>query len=169
MTMISLDTFYLAYYILHVPITILIDSSIVIPPQYLLPISHTILDFHISTNRDILLLEKPLWFKVSGFFELVFQLPLFFYFIYILLKKRKTINYYVFSILYGFNASFTTLICLAYVYTNSAQTMTLTPNEVYNLISLYIPYLLIPLLILIDSIIRINKEFTRDAYISLKS
>ncbi|KAK6198027.1 transmembrane protein 6/97 [Scheffersomyces amazonensis] len=158
--MISLDTFYLAYYIIHIPITILIDSSIIVPTKYLLPVSQHILDFHISTNHDFLLVEKPLWFKISGLLELTFQLPLFFYLAWSLWNNRKSINYYVFSIIYGFNAAFTTLLCLAAVY-NDGPAFGLTSPQILNLMAVYSPYLGIPLLILVESTLSLNRDFRK--------
>ena len=107
-----IDKVYLWYFIIHIPITIFIDSSIVIPKHYQLPITKSILEFHISTNNDILLAYPQTWFKIFGFIELIFQLPLFFYFIYKLLSSNRRVldvNYYLWSIIYGFNAGFTTL------------------------------------------------------------
>lgn len=65
------------YYLIHIPITIFIDSSCIIPQQYQLAITSKIVDFHVSTNHDILLSSPQTWFKIFVTFEVVFQLPLF--------------------------------------------------------------------------------------------
>lgn len=72
------DTFYFLYFLLHIPITVLIDSALAIPPKYQLDIQKTILEFHISENKDFLLARPPSWLRVFGWIELVLQLPLFF-------------------------------------------------------------------------------------------
>ncbi|KAK6458356.1 transmembrane protein 6/97 [Scheffersomyces xylosifermentans] len=154
--MISLDTFYLAYYILHIPITVLIDSTIVTPSSYQLDISKNILAFHIQQNRDFLLVETPLWFKLFGLVELVFQLPLFFYFSYQILRKNTSnANYLVLSVIYGFNAAFTTFICIGYALIEG-EAHGLSSAQAFQLAAVYVPYLVIPSLILLDSAWRIT-------------
>lgn len=144
----NLDRFYLVYLLIHIPITILIDSNIVVPIEYAFEISKKILNFHIETNHDFLLRERPIWFQIFGLIELVFQLPLFFYCSYhIYLQKSKT--YYIYMIIYGFNAAFTTFVCLGVTYFEG-HLYGLTPSQVFNLIAIYVPYLLIPLLIMVD-------------------
>lgn len=144
----KLDKFYLVYFLLHIPITVLIDSNIVVPDEHRLAISKSILEFHISTNNDILLINNPLWFKLFGLVELVFQLPLFFY-CSLLLYKQVSKSYYVYMIIYGFNASFTTFVCLGYIYFEGIAS-NMSNFEIYNLLAIYSPYLFIPLVMLVD-------------------
>lgn len=59
-------------------------------------------------------------------------------------------------IIYGFNASFTTFVCLVVTYFEG-NSHNLSNKEVYNLIAIYIPYLLIPLVILVDYSVRTTK------------
>lgn len=144
----KLDKFYLGYFLIHIPITILIDSNIVVPIEYALELSKLILNFHISANHDFLLLEKPVWFQLFGLVELVFQLPLFFYCSYHLYKQQSK-SYYVYMIIYGFNAAFTTFVCLGVTYFEG-HLHGLTTPQIYNLIAIYVPYLLIPFVIMVD-------------------
>ena len=146
-----IDKVYLWYFIIHIPITIFIDSSIVIPEQYQLSITKSILNFHITTNNDILLAYPQTWFKIFGFVELVFQLPLFFYFIYKLLSPNSLdVNYYLWSMIYGFNAGFTTFVCLIWLIIEY-RNFQLLDYQLINLLAIYTPYLLLPLILLIHS------------------
>ena len=154
-----IDKVYLWYFIIHIPITIFIDSSIVIPKHYQLSITKSILEFHISTNNDILLAYPQTWFEIFGFIELIFQLPLFFYFIYKLLSSNRRVldvNYYLWSIIYGFNAGFTTFVCLIWLIIEY-KNFQLLDLQLINLLAIYIPYLLLPLILLIHSFKQIQQ------------
>lgn len=72
------DTFYFLYFLLHIPITVLIDSALAIPKEYQLNIQKSLLEFHIGQNKDFLLANPPSWLTVFGWIELVLQLPFFF-------------------------------------------------------------------------------------------
>ena len=86
----KLDTFYRLYFLIHIPITVLVDSALVIPPAYRLAIQTKVLNFHISENKDFILLLAPSWLKVAGFVELIFQLPVFFIGIYALWNGKSS-------------------------------------------------------------------------------
>ncbi|KAL6451477.1 hypothetical protein SBY92_002819 [Candida maltosa Xu316] len=146
----SIDKLFLWYFIIHIPVTILIDSSIVIPPEYQLSITKVILDFHISTNHDILLAHPQTWFKVFGAVEVVFQLPLFFYFVYKLLAGQLDVKYNLWCVIYGFNAAFTTLVCLVWIAVEG-KGFGLSDLEILNLCGIYSPYLILPFILLVHS------------------
>lgn len=153
-----LDKFYYWYFIVHIPITLLIDSTIVIPDEYQLWIQKLIVSFHIETNKDILLIESPLWFKVFGLFELVVQLPIFVIGSIFLRNRDERITPVM--MIYGFNAFFTTLVCLIWVIAEG-DNFGLTRAEIYNLVLIYVPYLIIPLVMMIDNLIRNIKVFNK--------
>ncbi|CAI5756909.1 unnamed protein product [Candida verbasci] len=149
-----LDTIIYYYFVIHIPITIFIDSSIIIPYNYQLSFTREILKFHINLNNDFLLDYSPNWFKIFGTFELFGQLPLFIYFIYN--YRKQDINYLLWLLIYGFEASFTTFVCLIWIYLEHENYYT-TYNQAINLILIYCPYLIIPSLIMIQSIYKIKK------------
>ncbi|GMM34529.1 Ema19 protein [Saccharomycopsis crataegensis] len=156
----KLDTFYLLYFLIHIPITVLVDSALVIPPAYRLAIQTKVLNFHISENKDFILLLAPSWLKVAGFVELIFQLPVFFIGIYALWNDIK--KFYPLLMTYGFNASLTTLFCLydIYIYNNGSSDLlgfTITQSDRLKLFWVYFPTFLIPLVMFIDLTIRITK------------
>ncbi|CAK7902862.1 hypothetical protein CAAN1_07S04742 [[Candida] anglica] len=151
----KLDWFYFWYFVIHVPITVLIDSCLIVPPSWQFNIQKTLVQFHIATNNDFLLDTLPLWLQVFGFVELVFQLPLFVYGAFKLYNNDITI--YPWLVIYGFNASFTTLVCLVYVLAEG-ESHGLLSGQVWGLFGLYVPYFIIPLVMLIDSMNRILKK-----------
>ncbi len=73
---------------MHIPITILIDSALVIPPENRFSLQKTILDFHIQQNNDVLLINPPSWLVLFGWIEMVFQLPTFFIGVYKLINSE---------------------------------------------------------------------------------
>lgn len=150
-----LDNFYFVYLLLHIPITVLVDSTLVVPPQYQWEISKKLLASHLATNKDFLLVQLPLWLKVFGGFELLFQLPLFFYCAYAI-QQQVSKSYYVWMAIYGFNAMLTTLVCMVYVWVEG-ETNGLTLGEVYRLEAVYAPYFVIPFFMMLDHVSRITK------------
>lgn len=141
------DTIYYWYFIVHIPITLLIDSCLVIPRDSRHWIQNLIVDFHVDFNRDFLLKSPPLWLQVFGAVELFFQLPIFFLAPWLLRRGSKKV--YVLMTVYGFNASFTTLVCLAYVKTK-AEAHGLSIEDMWNLFALYVPYVIIPGFMMLD-------------------
>lgn len=154
-TICGIDKFYIAYFLMHIPITLIIDSCIIIPEEQRFQFQKQFLEFHISSNKDFLLVSLPLWLKVFGLFELFVQLPFFAIGAYMLVKQMKQV--YPYMLIYGFNASFTTLVCLVHIFCDYER-FGLTTGESYKLAALYIPYLVIPLVMLVDYSIRINKS-----------
>ncbi|CAN3376732.1 hypothetical protein DIURU_001516 [Diutina rugosa] len=145
------DQVYWWYFLVHIPITIFMDSNLVVPREYQWSQSLKLLDFHIATNNDILLIDRPDWLQVFGAFELLFQLPLFFYFVYMM--PRPTRQHWVWMVVYGFNAAFTTLVCLFYIYWDQGR---LSDVEKYKLMAIYVPYLALPLVLMLDYARRIS-------------
>ncbi|GMG29002.1 unnamed protein product [Ambrosiozyma monospora] len=216
------DTFYFWFFLFHIPTTILIDSSFLIPSSFnppnissylnvdlnpsiitvtsfiksslqsFLNFQNSILKFHIEQNHDFMALKPPFWLKVFIFFELAFQLPLFFILVFDYLRggngsakinsktnsKTNTSNngsdttddkhitsstnptvttsnikfstkWWLLIFTYGLNASFTTIVCLIYVFLDG-ESNGLQASEIYQLIGVYCPYLLIPGMIAFD-------------------
>lgn len=66
---------------------------------------------------------------------------------------KGTKSVLVLTSIYGFNAFFTTGVCLLYVLTNYKD-HSLTDPEMWNLFGLYTPYFVIPLFMMVDCSIR---------------
>lgn len=154
------DKVYFYYFLIHTPITILIDSTFAIPVEYQFEIQKKIHDFHVTSNKDFLGVNSPLWMKTFVVWELLFQLPFFIYASYDYLKNKQVSyskNLWIAFLLYGFNAGFTTFICLIYVLLDGDQ-HGLSYGEWFNLIGLYTPTMVLPFYMMYDFWGRINKE-----------
>ncbi|KTB22267.1 putative membrane protein [Nakaseomyces glabratus] len=163
------ENFYYYYCLVHIPITVLVDSSVAVPDKWvLLP---GLVQWHIRQNNDFLLYEKPMWLQLFVWWELVFQLPLFFYFAHQFkkiwaLRSKDTKNakaerastkksLYLWLRVYGLNAALTTWICIVvilyrgyYPFTLDASRIAGTKLEVRDtlaLMGLYLPTFLLPL------------------------
>ncbi|SCV00999.1 LAMI_0G08680g1_1 [Lachancea mirantina] len=160
------EKFYFYYFLVHIPITTFIDASVVLPGN--LQFSKDLVAWHIKNNNDFLLYEKPLWLKAFVLVELLFQLPGFFWFVIkfkevwrlrnhdsketkaLLKSTENTLTKWLH--VYGWNASATTFICLITVWLRGyypfGDFLPMPHKAKFKLISLYIPYLLIPLRLL---------------------
>lgn len=136
------DKFCYYYYLIHIPITLIIDSSVVIPPIF--SFQKAIVDFHITTNNDILLTAKPLWFKGFVWIEVLFQLPFFIY------SVTKGILH-VYNVIYGTNAAITTFASILFVI-GEGPGMGLSQAQIVKLVGVYVPYVIIPMVIIKGSI-----------------
>ena len=153
-----LNQFLFVYYLLHIPITLLIDSSVIIPTKYHTALTTNLLQFHISQNNDILLLHPQTWFKSFIAFECILQLPLFFYFVKKHVQSNLDVRYYLWSVVYGFNASFTTLVCMVHILIDGQTQFGLNQLSALKLCGIYLPYLIIPLVILGNAFDNIVKQ-----------
>ncbi|OWB73256.1 hypothetical protein B5S31_g2990 [[Candida] boidinii] len=164
----ALDKFYFAYFLLHIPITIVIDSTLVIPVSIQHEIQKNFLKFHIEQNKDFLL-QAPLekWLVMFGLIEMIFQLPFFIICVFNFIKnKYQYFSNYIwpFVLLYGFNACFTTWICLGYVYFFYSE-HGLNDSDMKSLIGVYFPTFLIPFVIMVDYAIRISNKLNESEHI----
>lgn len=151
------DQVYFWYFLVHIPVTVMIDLCLVIPKEARWLVQNAMVDFHVDFNSDFLLKNPPLWLQAFGVVELAFQLPFFFVAAWALYHGLRRI--WVAMCLYGFNASLTTAVCIAYVYAEGAA-HELSPGEIKNLASLYCPYFFLPLFMMIDMAWRINSTLT---------
>lgn len=64
--------------------------------------------------------------------------------------KSQDPKRYIYGMIYGFNAGFTTFICIIYdIFTG--QEHQLNGSEIIQLVGIYLPYLLIPIVIMVDN------------------
>lgn len=138
----------------------LVDSGILIPSDYQLDLQKTLLSIHVTVNKDFLSLHPPLWLKLFVVIELLFQLP-FFFVASIDYLTRQSPQLKLWNVLYGFNASLTTLVCLIYI-AFQGPSEGLTHKEVFSLLGVYFPTFIIPLAMMIDNIKRISSELTNN-------
>lgn len=156
------DPVYFYYFLIHIPITVLMDATFVIPEHYQISLQRTLSAFHIEQNKDFLAIESPLWMKIFVVWELVFQLPFFMYAVLDYLKNgRNTYSAHTWPMffLYGFNAGFTTLVCLIYIIAEGHLHHLSTP-QFLNLLGLYTPTMVLPFYMMYDFWLRICHRLT---------
>lgn len=133
--------FFYCYFLIHIPITLLIDSAIVLPPK--LHIAGSLLSKQIQDNNDFLLWDRPLWLQAFVFLELTVQLPLFVQFV-----KQLHRNYVDSGSLrlYGVLASTTTLVCIGAILEGHypGTVIPLSASDKFKLVSIYFPTFIIP-------------------------
>jgi hypothetical protein len=156
------DTIYFCYFLIHIPITVFMDATFAIPYEWQLPIQRQLNAFHYNENKDFLAVNSPLWMRIFVVWELIFQLP---FFIYAVIdytrngRKGYSVRLWTMFFLYGFNAGFTTLVCLIYVYSESAI-HGLNTTEMWNLVGLYTPTMVLPFYMMWDFGCRIVTRLT---------
>uniref|UniRef100_A0A8D0FJD5 Transmembrane protein 97 n=1 Tax=Strix occidentalis caurina TaxID=311401 RepID=A0A8D0FJD5_STROC len=111
-----------------------------------------LLEWYTATFRDPLMLQPPAWFKAFMYCEAVLQLPFFPVAVYAFLKGGcRWIR--TPAIIYSTHAATTLFAILAHIlfhdFSQSEQLGPRTQRERLTLLSVYVPYLLIPLLILV--------------------
>lgn len=158
------QSFYYYYFLVHIPVAIFIDSSVVVPERYqLIP---KLVQWHIKQNNDFLLYEKPTWLRWFVIFELAVQVPAFFWFVtkfkqlWSLQDKdegkeskaayhkcSKNLNKWL--RLYGLKASLTTLICMIVIWQRAyypfGDFAEMSMQDKLKLISVYSTTFLTPL------------------------
>ncbi|EFJ40779.1 hypothetical protein VOLCADRAFT_108000 [Volvox carteri f. nagariensis] len=137
-----LDRIFLAYFILHIPTTVIVDSQSVVPAQYFPSWAKELLQWHIKTNGDHLVSSNPLWFVSLVACEILLQLPFFFVASYAFLKRRNWIR--IPCIVYGSHVATTMVPILSeFLFSPEAGPKRLT------LVSIYLPYLVVPVLLVV--------------------
>jgi len=132
----------LIYFVSHVPITLCVDLQAIFGEHY--PASlKGLLTWYVRSFGDHILEERPTWFKSFIVAEFVFQLPIFFVFIYALIRERNWIR--IPAIIYGSHTTTTLLPILAEIWFSSR----LTDSQKFGLVSVYSPYFIVPSIIVI--------------------
>ncbi|KAK7205934.1 transmembrane protein 6/97 [Myxozyma melibiosi] len=150
-----LDCFYFIYFIIHAFVTAFIDIGIIIPRDYRLKIQSNLLDLHVSMNNDPLLKNPPAWFVSFVVIEGIFQLP--FFVVGAIAFYRDSKKVYIPTLVYGVNASLTTLACLieiTYGFRNLSPEE-LSDGDRVGLFWVYFPTFVIPLFMIVDMMRRL--------------
>ncbi|XP_019366583.1 PREDICTED: transmembrane protein 97 [Gavialis gangeticus] len=147
-----LEWVFALYFLSHIPITLLIDLQILVPASTVYPQKLTeMLKWYMESFKDAMMLESPAWFRTFVYCEAFLQLPFFPFAAYAFFKGGcKWIR--TPAIIYSTHVATTLLPVLAHIlfhdFSQSKQQGPQAQQERLTLMSVYIPYLLIPLLIL---------------------
>lgn len=155
---ITMDTVYFYYFLIHAPLTLLVDDTFIIPPKYQLDVQKQLYHYQVVENHDFLAAELPLWMQYFVWIEVLFQLPLFIVALmdYTNRNGKFSKKLWPYLLIYGFNASFTSLQCLVYIYQEGPD-KGLSDPELWKLFALYTPTFLLPAYMTYDFLGRISR------------
>ncbi|CAL1537070.1 unnamed protein product [Lymnaea stagnalis] len=151
-----LDVLFFLYFFTHIPISLLVDFQALIPSKYYPQQLIEVKEWYCREFRDPLMLSPPIWFKsliVCEFFQFIF----FFVAAYGFFKGAKQCKWLRLpSLIYGSHVA-TTLIpifthVLFYDFSNEKLPSPRNLNERLTLLSVYSPYLIIPILLILDAL-----------------
>ncbi|KAG1850682.1 transmembrane protein 6/97 [Suillus subluteus] len=170
-----LDLVYFAFFLVHIPATLLIDLQALYPPSLTPYFIRALPQLYVQMSNDPLIGSvlgmsgdgQPfVWFKTFLAVEALFQLPVFVLGARGLWRDSRSI--YVLLLIYAASTTTTTLPCLSVLMTTpttSAQTITdkivsVTTSQRFLLLSSYIPFFIIPFIMTIDMASRLSKLVT---------
>ncbi|CAO3654226.1 unnamed protein product [Mucor hiemalis] len=150
-----LDLIYFIYFATHIPVTLSIDFQVFYPPHLVPQALSDALKFYIDTYKDPFMgSSTPVyWFLSFICCELIVQLPFFFIACVGLVKDSKYIRLPL--AIYGAHVATTVLPSLAEVLLN--PNLKLDQTERLTLSAFYAPYFLLPLIMIVDLYIQVNK------------
>ncbi|KAL4429047.1 hypothetical protein ABPG77_006086 [Micractinium sp. CCAP 211/92] len=131
---------YLAFFISHIPITLLVDSQAVFPASWYPQALRDVQAWYFETYKDPLMMGLPTWFRSLVVSEIVVQLPFFFVATYAFLGRKNWIR--IPAILYGAFVTATMLPILAELALHEAP-----GYQRAAVTSFYSPYLVVPLVL----------------------
>ncbi|XP_053562241.1 sigma intracellular receptor 2 [Bombina bombina] len=147
-----LEWIFFLYFFSHIPITLLVDLQAILParlyPQELLDL----MKWYVVNFKDHLMMNPPAWFMSFVYSEAILQLPFFPVASYAFFKGGcKWIR--IPAIVYSAHVATTVIAIIAHVlfgdFPKSDQLEPLTQKDRLTLVSVYAPYLVIPLLLLV--------------------
>ncbi|EMD38811.1 hypothetical protein CERSUDRAFT_133352 [Gelatoporia subvermispora B] len=176
------DMVYFAFFMMHLPATLLVDLQALYPAHLVPPLIAKIPGFYISMSNDPLiggamgLLGKGdqfVWFKTFLLLEALFQIPVFVLGMRGLWKDSRSI--YVLLLIYAASTTTTTLPCLSVILTTpltsgetlAAGIVSISVEQRLLLLSSYIPFFLVPLMMTIDMAVRILRLVNAGVAVSL--
>lgn len=166
-----LDLLYAIFFAFHIPASIFLDLQYFYPKWTIPPFMRSLIPLYVQMSNDPLVgglagffgdNSHLLWFKTFLYLEALFQVPVFFIGLYGLYKGSKSI--YVLLIIYGASTATTTLPCILYFLQvprlasgvlATPGVESLTTEQLILLLSSYIPFFLIPLLMAVDMAYRV--------------
>lgn len=145
-----LEIIFFFYFASHIPITLFIDLQALLPGHVYPQPLRDLLKWYAEEFKDPMMMDPPEWFKSFVYCEALFQMPFFPIAAYAFLKGGcKWIR--IPAIIYSVHVATTLLPILGHILFHQfpmephpgPQTM----QERWLLVSIYVPYLLVPLLI----------------------
>ncbi|KAI6038629.1 transmembrane protein 6/97 [Pisolithus marmoratus] len=165
-----LDLLYFLFFLIHIPATLLLDCQALYPESAVPTSIKALPRIYLDVSADPLIAgvfgHAPgdfTWFKMFLYLEAFFQLPIFVLGAVKLWQDSPSI--YPLLVIYGASTATTVLPCLTVLLltpitspeTIAAGIHSVTSFQRILLLSSYIPFLLIPLLIAVDMAFRLSK------------
>lgn len=154
------DLLYVGFFLIHAISTLVIDIQPLLPDALRIGLFKSLLDFYLRQTNDPLMtgarLHDPdyLWFRWFLLHEVIFFTPCFVLGIRGLLKGTTTI--YPLLLAYGAAASTTTATCVVVLVFGHPK-VPLNHTQLSLLLSSYIPFFVIPAIILVDMYNRVHR------------
>ncbi|KAM3849623.1 sigma intracellular receptor 2 [Diretmus argenteus] len=147
-----LEIIFFLYFASHIPITLFLDLQALLPEHVYPQALRDLLKWYGEDFHDPLMLQPPFWFKSFIFCEALLQLPFFPVAAYAFLKGGcKWIR--TPAIVYSTHVATTLVPILSHIlfhdFPAGPHPGPQTPKQRWTLVSIYVPYLLIPLLLLL--------------------
>ena len=149
------DSILFIFFASHIPITLFLDGQYIIETYAGIkypPIFHSVLDFHVKTNSDGIVAANEPWFQGLVLSELFLQLPFFFYAVHCIWNRSNSFR--IPAIVYSSHVCTTLIPIFAQIWIGDNYLKygldTFQKKAILSLI--YLPYLLIPLYLLIRSV-----------------
>ncbi|KAI8099463.1 transmembrane protein 6/97 [Halteromyces radiatus] len=152
-----LDLVFFIFFITHIPITIFFDLQSIYPKWLVPSVLQQILNFYAQTTNDPFMnVAIPrYWFQALVSMEALCQLPFFFVASYALYYNMPFIRLPL--IVYGSHVVTTVVPVLAELLLNPTLVgLEQDMMKRWTLVAIYSPYLLIPLVLLVDSYRRVS-------------
>jgi len=154
-----LDAIFFLYFASHIPITIALDAQAVVPALVVPSLFVTLKAWYVDQYKDpFLAAPHAWWFKSFMISEAFLQLPFYVYAAQGLLNDSPKVRLPL--IVYGAHVATTTAPLLFELWFNN-HTHGLTFEQQATLTSFYLPYLLIPLVILWDSYCKVGAAIAK--------
>ncbi|CAO3677431.1 unnamed protein product [Umbelopsis vinacea] len=151
-----LDLTYFIYVATHIPISLFLDCQ-ALYPAHLVPQPLANLNaYYVNTFKDPLIsnVHNLPWFKSFVYCEALFQIPFFFWALGGLYHNKPIARAGLLA--YGAHVATTVVPSLAEVAFGTTARITMTATERYTLIGVYLPYLLIPACMVVDSYFKLS-------------
>ncbi|XP_028857344.1 sigma intracellular receptor 2 [Denticeps clupeoides] len=146
-----LELIFFVYFATHVPITALIDLQALLPEHVYPQALRDLLRWYAAEYRDPMMLDPPVWFKSFVFCEALLQMPFFPVAAYAFWKGGcRWIR--TPAIIYSAHVATTLIPILAHIlshrFPEKPHPGPQTPSERLALVSIYAPYLVVPVMLL---------------------
>ncbi|KAF2864478.1 hypothetical protein K470DRAFT_208393, partial [Piedraia hortae CBS 480.64] len=146
----KLDTLYLVYFLIHIPIILLVDIAPLygrFSPTALVQLR----EWYVARYADRFFITPPFWFKVFTLFELVYHLPLSCWAVTQLWSRRNSGRFYLHLLVYAVQTTITTATCMV-----DMLAWEDFKGSTAALVALYLPYLVLPIVMAIDMFARLS-------------